>query len=353
MRQESIFPGQPWLDTNGNAIQAHGGAVYYEDGTYYWYGENKEHTDGVSDVWTWGIKVYSSRDLCNWQDEGYLVEPDVNDPSSPLHPAKRVDRPHLLRCPQTGRYVLWLKLSGKDACFAVLSSERLLGPYRMENPCLRPEGGEAGDFDIVQDSASGKAYLYVSINHSDVVGYALTADDLNVQGEVSRQYVGLHSPFTREGIAVFEHEGKNFMLTSGMSGYIPNKSDSAVSDSWETPFVSLGNPHVIDDSRASFNSQISKVFRVEGTDQLIAMADRWVPDYPVDARRADMFERAIASHYEPEKYHVLPQEKLELMNSPMLKSANTSKALYVWLPIRWEGDKPKIDWLDCWQPQHP
>lgn len=34
MRQESIFPGQPWLDTSGNAIQAHGGAVYYEDGVY-------------------------------------------------------------------------------------------------------------------------------------------------------------------------------------------------------------------------------------------------------------------------------------------------------------------------------
>lgn len=134
MRQESIFPGQPWLDTNGNAIQAHGGAVYYEDGVYYWYGENKEHTDGASDVWTWGIKVYSSRDLCNWQDEGYLVEPDVDDPASPLHPSKRVDRPHILRCPQTGRYVLWLKLSGKDACFVILSSERLLGPYQMEIP---------------------------------------------------------------------------------------------------------------------------------------------------------------------------------------------------------------------------
>ena len=40
MRQESIFPGQPWLDTNGNAIQAHGGAVYYEDGVYYWYASN-------------------------------------------------------------------------------------------------------------------------------------------------------------------------------------------------------------------------------------------------------------------------------------------------------------------------
>ena len=102
----------------------------------------------------------------------------MDDPASPLHPSKRVDRPHILRCPQTGRYVLWLKLSGKDACFVILSSERLLGPYQMENPCLRPEGGEAGDFDMVQDSASGKAYLYVSINHSDVVGYALTADYL-------------------------------------------------------------------------------------------------------------------------------------------------------------------------------
>lgn len=353
MLQESIFPGQPWLDTNGNAIQAHGGAVYYEDGIYYWYGENKEHTDGASDVWTWGIKVYSSRDLCNWQDEGYLVEPDVDDPASPLHPSKRVDRPHILRCPQTGRYVLWLKLSGKDACFVILSSERLLGPYQMENPCLRPEGSEAGDFDMVQDSASGKAYLYVSINHSDVVGYALTADYLNVQEEVSRQYGGLHSPFTREGIAVFEHAGKKYMLTSGMSGYIPNRSDSAVSGSWEEPFVSLGNPHVNDDSRASFNSQISKVFRVEGTDQLIAMADRWVPDYPVDAHRADLFERAIAAHFEPEKYHVLPEEKRELMNSPMLQSANTSRALYVWLPIRWERDMPQIDWLDCWRPQLP
>lgn len=108
-----------------------------------------------------------------------------------------------------------------------------------------------------------------------------------------------------------------------------------------------------DDSRASFNSQISKVFRVEGTDQLIAMADRWVPDYPVDAHRADLFERAIAAHFEPEKYHVLPEEKRELMNSPMLQSANTSRALYVWLPIRWERDMPKIDWLDCWRPQLP
>ena len=40
-KQTSIRPGEPWLDTNGNRIQAHGGSVRYEDGTFYWYGENK------------------------------------------------------------------------------------------------------------------------------------------------------------------------------------------------------------------------------------------------------------------------------------------------------------------------
>lgn len=42
MKYNSIRPGQVWLDTNGNRIQAHGGSIMYLDGTYYWYGENKE-----------------------------------------------------------------------------------------------------------------------------------------------------------------------------------------------------------------------------------------------------------------------------------------------------------------------
>ena len=44
MKYNSIRPGQVWLDTNGNRIQAHGGSIIYVDGVYYWYGENKEKT---------------------------------------------------------------------------------------------------------------------------------------------------------------------------------------------------------------------------------------------------------------------------------------------------------------------
>ena len=35
MSYDCIRPGQVWLDTKGERIQAHGGSVIYIDGTYY------------------------------------------------------------------------------------------------------------------------------------------------------------------------------------------------------------------------------------------------------------------------------------------------------------------------------
>ena len=76
-------PGKVWLDTDGKRIHAHGGSILYENGTYYWYGENKEHSDGKNGVWHWGVRCYSSRDLYNWKDEGVIIPPDLNDETSP------------------------------------------------------------------------------------------------------------------------------------------------------------------------------------------------------------------------------------------------------------------------------
>lgn len=67
MQQSSIKPGQPWLDTNGNRIQAHGGSIIEVDGTFYWYGENKEKTIPGSGIWHWGVRCYASTDLYNWR----------------------------------------------------------------------------------------------------------------------------------------------------------------------------------------------------------------------------------------------------------------------------------------------
>lgn len=348
--QDAIYPGQPWLDTKGERIQAHGGAVIYENGVYYWYGENKEHTDGKNGVWTWGIKLYASADLCNWEDRGFLIPPVLDDPNAALFPTKRVDRPHILKCAKTGKYVCWIKLSGPEAAFTIWQADRLTGPYEMVENLYNPGGHKAGDFDLIADESTGKAYLYFDADHASMLCMELAEDYLHAEKELAKSYPDLTPPFTREAPALFEADGKKYMLTSGMTGYVPNRSDSAVADAWDEVFTSIGDPHVEDETRASFNSQISKVFKVEGRDGLfIAMADRWVPEYHVDARISDLFTRVVASNYDPEHYQATDAERQEMYAANVLENANTSISDYVWLPIHLNDGKVSIEWKDSWR----
>ncbi len=347
-RQDAIYPGRVWLDTKGERIQAHGGALHYEDGAYYWYGENKEHTDGKSDIWTWGIRVYRSADLYNWEDLGLLIPPVLDDPDSNLFPDKRVDRPHIRRCPATGKYVAWIKLSGQEACFLVMQADAFLGPYTVVRENYTPLGCKVGDFDIVQDQDTGRTYLYMDADHMGVVCLKLAEDMLSAEHKVSEQYMGLIPPFCREGIALFERRGRKHMLTSGMTGYIPNQSDSAVSEAWDAPFISKGDPYVDDPTLSSFNSQFTQVFKLPDRDLYIALSDRWVPDYPVNADLVDLFRRCIASRYDPAHYQATAEEQAILAAAPMLETANTSLANYVWLPLSFDGCRVRIRWQDRW-----
>ena len=113
MKYDKFYPGQVWLDTEGKRIQAHGGFVMYLDGTYYWYGENKEKTDGVNGIWHWGVRCYASTDLYNWEDKGVIIPPEPEDPDSPLHTSANMDRSHIIYNKETKKYVCWLKIMGK------------------------------------------------------------------------------------------------------------------------------------------------------------------------------------------------------------------------------------------------
>ena len=87
-RYSNIRPGQVWLDTEGKRIQAHGGSIFYENGSYYWYGENKEKTDGINGINQWGVRMYESRDLYNWKDLGDIIPPELEDTTSPFSPSR-------------------------------------------------------------------------------------------------------------------------------------------------------------------------------------------------------------------------------------------------------------------------
>lgn len=342
---DSIKPGQVWLDTEGKRIQAHGGSVIYIDGIYYWYGENKEKTTGDSGIWHWGVKCYASKDLYNWEDKGIIIPPDTKNPHSSLHPASMADRPHIIFNEKTGKFVCWIKVMKKDGSQqeTVLTSDTILGPYTIVQDGLMPLGMSAGDFDLAV-APDGKAYYYFERVHSETICADLTEDYTDVTGYYSTHFPRCSPPHVREATAHFCRHGKHYLVTSGTTGYLPNPSELAIADTWHGPYKVLGNPHPLDDSQTSYHSQISSVFKVVGKKDLyIAVADRWVPNQ-MDleyTEYAAAFERLFAPNYDGEWKL---DEKFGID-----ENRNTSVADYVWLPFRFDGDMAYLDWIDEWK----
>lgn len=337
----SIYPGRVWLDTNGKRIQAHGGSVMYIDGTYYWYGENKEKTDGKNGIWHWGVRCYTSDDLYNWEDKGLIIPPELNDIKSSLHPTSCMDRPHIIYNKKTKKYVCWLKIMNSDneQTVTILIADNILGPYEKIRENFHPLGMNAGDFDLAVGD-DGKAYYYFEKVHTETICADLTEDYTDVTGNFTSHFPHPNPPFVREATAHFIRNGKHYLITSGTSGYYPNPSEVAISDDWHGPYNVLGNPHPNDTTQTSYHSQISSVLKVEGKKDLyIACADRWLPqamDKEYEAYR-DMF----ISFFTGSEFD------MSRMGEPVIE--NTSIADYVWLPLRFDGEMVYIDWLDEWR----
>ena len=343
---DSFHPGQIWLDQEGKRIQAHGGSVFYLDGVYYWYGENKEKTTGDNNIWHWGVRCYASTDLYNWEDKGIIIPPAPDDLRSSLHPSSQMDRPHIIYNKETQKFVCWLKIMHKDGSqtVTVLTAEHILGPYEKVRENLRPLNMTAGDFDLVV-ADDGKAYYYFERVHSETICADLTADYTDVTGYYSTHFPHPYPPYVREATAHFYRNGKHYLATSGTTGYLPNPSEIAVADTWHGPYRVLGNLHPEYYSDSYYHSHIYSIFKVEGKKDLyIAVADRWMPKHM--ALDYNKYSKIFENRFNPNA-----TEQIEV-DDTLLKcilDKNTSVADYVWLPILFNGERPYIDWKESWK----
>lgn len=351
MRYNSIRPGQVWCDTEGKPIQAHGFSVFYnkQDQKYYWYGENKEKTKGglFNKVWHWGVRCYVSDDLYNWEDKGLIIPPQPDNLESPLHTTYCMDRPHILYCEKTKKYVAWLKIMSDGQFMSIMQADSILGPYEFVHKSYKPLKMNTGDFALVADEETGKGYFIFGRPHFEVVTATLSDTFTEVTGEFSEHYKGMRAPFAREAPAYFSRNGKNYLFTSGTTGYYPNPSKVAMFENFHGEYTDLGDPHIGDKSGTSFSSQITCVLKIPGKDTYIACADRWKPD------RSSEITGKLISHLmdvgmKNLKPDETPKESASLSGKEIRHFENTSKATYVWLPIEWDGDKPVIRWRDEW-----
>ena len=351
-RYSSIRPGQCWLDTEGKPIHAHGFQIFAAaDGTYYWYGENKEHTLAGSNVWTWGIRAYRSKDFYNWEDLGLIIEPDTVNPLSPLHYAQTLDRPHILYNKQTRKWVCWIKSMDTDGFFIVLQADRFEGPYTLVRQ-FKPEGFGVGDFDLWADAATGRAYVWFERPHWEMICAELTDDYLGTNGTFSEHFAGLRPPYTREAPTHFVWRGRHYLFTSGTTGYVPNPSRVCVFDDPHGEYTDLGDPCIGDKYEDSFSSQITSVIKIPGRNLYVALADRWLPEMA----NSDISVRTVKSYAERYKNHqpfdrdfTTPQVK-DKTGMKRGKWDTTNDARYVFLPIMFdENGKPTLQWRDEWR----
>lgn len=321
---QEIKSGQPWFDTDGNRIQAHGGSVIYVNGLYYFYGENKENTKVGSGIWHNGVNCYSSEDLVNWKFEGTILK-SSNDLGNPLHPSRIMDRPHIIYNKKNDEFVMWVKLVGTDEnprdwnyqYMGVATSKSITGEFKIVNKLI-PLDMSSGDFDLFVDDDE-KAYLVFGKVHTEIVIADLTDNYLDLIGKYTTHLHFYGPPIAREAPAVFKKDNEYFMITSGTTGYYPNSSLAAKASNIHGPWYITGDPCINDNEKNSFNSQISSVFKVPNKELYIAIGDRWVVD--------------LTKKIEKSSWNI-----------------DTSISEYVWLPIDLSSGIPQIIWHPHWNP---
>lgn len=310
----NIVSAERWLDTDGNMINAHGGGVLFHEGVYYWNGEYK----GDSTYWnpkvpSWecyrteagGVSCYSSTDLTNWKFEGVVLEPNLSDTLSDLHPSNVLERPKIIYNDKTNKFVLWLHIDSHNyakAAAGVAVSDSPTGKFEYLGS-MQPNDAMSRDMTLFKDD-DGKAYHVYSSEHNRTLYISeLTDDYLKPTGRFTRNFVDK----SREAPAVFKREGKYYILSSGCTAWDPNQAEYAIADSMLGEWTVMGNPCSGKDSEITFYGQSTHVLKIEGKENAyIAMFDKW--------------------------------NKTDLINSR-----------YIWLPITFKGNnKIDIAWQADW-----
>lgn len=314
----SVFrPGRVWLDTAGRPINAHGGGMLVHDGTYYWYGENKEGRTWLPEstkAWEGyrvditGIRCYTSTNLARWRDEGLVLRAVPDQPNHDLHPSKVCERPKVVRNPFTGKFVMWVHIDSEDyqaARAGVAVADRPTGPFTYLES-VRPEGQDSRDQTLFQDD-DGKAYRIYSSEKNATTYVSLLSDDyLKHSGRFVRIFEGRKM----EAPAVWKHDGRYWFIGSDCTGWNPNAARAAVAFSIWGPWTELGNPCHGPEAELTFRAQSAFVFPVAGRkDAFIFVADRW-------------------------------------------NKTNLSDSRYVWLPLRFRDYRPYLEWENRWDLSH-
>lgn len=269
----NITPGAVWNSTNGAAINAHGGCVIYNNGYYYWFGEDR--TQFVSN----GVSCYKSTDLLNWSRIGIVfahsgtASTDMNDFSA----GRLMERPKVIYNDSTHKWVMFghWEINENDysaARVCVATSDNIDGPYTFYKTYRPNTIHDSRDQTIFKDT-DGKVYHMgtTDMNYSMILSL-MTNDYLDPTPTETKVLIGKRY----EAPAIFKLGDIYFGLFSNCTGWDPNPGQTAFTTNIMGDWSDASNFCVDNLKEVSYNSQSAYVFKVNGFESAyIYIGDRW------------------------------------------------------------------------------
>jgi hypothetical protein len=262
-------PGIAFKDTDGNLMNAHGGGVIKVCDTFYLHGEYFSST--TTDNNFNGFSMYSSKDLASWKNEGIILP---QQPSGELGPSRKGERPHIIKCPATGEFVLYAHAADttyqadKEVVYA--TSPTVNGKYTYRGPLKNSSGAIAAHSDMSALSDGDSAYV---ITESGWV-YTLASDCHTWVS--SKQYSAVNG--TTGGIeapTVFKAGSTYYWIGSDKTGWRANDDFYSTAPAMTGPWTYRG--YLAPTGKLTWMTQSTWVIPVAGSQgtTYVYWGDHW------------------------------------------------------------------------------
>lgn len=217
-------------DDKGEVAQLHGIGVQKFGERWYAYGEIKFEGNLFQ-----GVACYSTTDFVNWKNEGVVLP--VEGEGSIVGPTRIVERPKVMRCPATGKYVMYLHVDGENnysyAHIGVAVSDSPTGEFTFLNT-IQHRGYESRDIGVFQDE-DGTGYILSEDRPHGTHIYRLSEDYLSIVEDVAclkgtNYWAGYESPI------MVKKDGLYYWFGSQLTGWDCNDNMFATSPDLHGPW---------------------------------------------------------------------------------------------------------------------
>jgi hypothetical protein len=229
-----LATGINFLDDKGDRVNAHGGGVIQVGDTYYLHGEYFLSTTTDNDFN--GFSMYSSKDLATWKFEKMILPQQAG---GELGPKRKGERPHIIKCPSTGEFVLLAHAASEDYQMdrevVYATSSTVNGDYTYVGPLTNSAGTKAEHSDMSALTDGDSAYVVTESGHV----YTLASDCHSWTSDKSYSAVNGDSGGS-ESPTVFKAGNTYYWIGSYKTGWRANNNFYSTAPAMTGPWTYQG-----------------------------------------------------------------------------------------------------------------